>query len=926
MRATTKRRVLAVEVVQTSAMDCGPASLKCLLEGFGIPVSYGRLREACQTGVDGTSIDTLEEVAGQLGLAAEQVMLPLDHLLLKESAALPAIVVTRNASGTTHFVVLWRNHGRVMQVMDPATGRRWSAPQDLLKDIYVHQLNVAASYWREWAGSENFLAPLRRRMLKLGLSGKAIKKLIGRALADASWQALATLDAAVRMSDAIVRSGGIKQGRQAALVVERFFAESLKHDADGADRTAIIPKNYWLAQAAAPDAEGSEQLTMRGAVLVTARGKKPTSSSTPSSTTADASSPMPVELAAALEEKPDRPLRELWRFLRADNLLAPMLIIAALAVAAFGVLGEAVLFQGLFELSRKLTIIEQRIGTVVLLLAFGAALFLLELPLAASLLRMGRKLEMRLRVAFLEKIPRLGDRYFQSRLISDMAERSHSVQTLRLLPTLGGQLLRLMFELLLTTAGIIWLDPAGALVAIAVAVVAVSLPFIMQSRLTERDLRIRNHNAGLSRFYLDALLGLVAVRAHGAEKAVRREHENLLVEWMQASFAMLRAVVTVEAVQSLLGFGLAGLLLINHFAHGGQYGGVLLLVYWSLNLPVLGEEIALIAHQYPMHRNVVLRLLEPLGAPEESEVWSTAFRRNGLASELPPEGGTPNAVALNFENVSVCAAGHEILSRVDLQIPPGSHIAVVGPSGAGKSSLAGLLLGWHKPASGVVLVDGEPLDEAQLDGLRHATAWVDPSVQLWNRSLIDNLRYGASAESTAAIRSAIEAADLYRVLEKLPDGLQTQLGESGSLLSGGEGQRVRLGRAMLRPEARLVILDEAFRGLDRDRRRQLMARAREMWRAATLVCITHDVAETKAFERVLVIEQGRIVEDGDPLDLLEQPQSRYRDLLEAEEMVREGLWSSDEWRRIRLERGLLIEEHPLVAQTTRKFETTDEHR
>src|ERR1043166_4665935 len=106
---------------------------------------------------------------------------------------------------------------------------------------------------------------------------------------------------------------------------------------------------------------------------------------------------------------------------------------------------------------------------------------------------MGRRLEMRLRVAFLEKIPRLGDRYFQSRLISDMAERSHSVQALRRLPELGGRLGRLSFELTLTTAGLAWLDPAGAVVAVIVAALALLLPLVAQSRLTERDLRIRNH-------------------------------------------------------------------------------------------------------------------------------------------------------------------------------------------------------------------------------------------------------------------------------------------------------------------------------------------------------------------------------------------------------------------------------------------------
>ena len=119
----TGRRLLVPEVVQTSAMDCGPAALKCLLEGFGIPVSYGRLREACQTDVDGTSIDTIEEVAVQLGLDAEQIMLPVDHLLVPEAEALPAIVVVVQPNGLTHFVVVWRRHGCFVQVMDPATGR-----------------------------------------------------------------------------------------------------------------------------------------------------------------------------------------------------------------------------------------------------------------------------------------------------------------------------------------------------------------------------------------------------------------------------------------------------------------------------------------------------------------------------------------------------------------------------------------------------------------------------------------------------------------------------------------------------------------------------------------------------------------------------------------------------------------------------------
>src|ERR1700686_4444545 len=103
-----RRRLFIPEVVQTSAMDCGPAALKCLLEGFGISANYGRLREACQTDVDGTSIDTMEEVAIQLGLEAEQIVIPVDHVLLREAESLPAIAVVLLPSGVTHFVVAWR--------------------------------------------------------------------------------------------------------------------------------------------------------------------------------------------------------------------------------------------------------------------------------------------------------------------------------------------------------------------------------------------------------------------------------------------------------------------------------------------------------------------------------------------------------------------------------------------------------------------------------------------------------------------------------------------------------------------------------------------------------------------------------------------------------------------------------------------------
>jgi ATP-binding cassette subfamily B protein len=143
------RRWLVPEVVQTSSMDCGPAVLAAVLKGFGIPARYDRLREACQTDVDGTSIDMLEEVARQLGLDAEQVMLPADHLLMPEAAALPALLVVRQPGGLTHFVLVWRCLGPLVQVMDPAVGRRWTSRRQLLEQVHVHQQRVPAAAWAE---------------------------------------------------------------------------------------------------------------------------------------------------------------------------------------------------------------------------------------------------------------------------------------------------------------------------------------------------------------------------------------------------------------------------------------------------------------------------------------------------------------------------------------------------------------------------------------------------------------------------------------------------------------------------------------------------------------------------------------------------------------------------------------------------------
>ena len=871
----SRARLIVPEVVQTSNMDCGPAALKCLLGGFGINVHYGRLREACQTDVDGTSIDTIETVANQLGLQAEQIMLPADHVLLEESHALPAIAVVVLPNGLTHFVVVWARHGRWLQIMDPATGRRFTNAARFLNELYIHRMPVPAQDWREYARSESFLSPLRRRIQLLGVSDR-MERSLRRAAIHPDWQPIAALDAAVRMVESIAASGALAVGVETSRVLESFL-----------DEPDTIPDHYWSVRPAPEE----DHLLLRGAVLVRALGKWP---ETERKDRPAISSP---ELVAALQQPDPRPGLELLRLLRADGIFKPAATLAALALGSAGVVIEAILFRALLDLNGSLGARSERLGTIIAVIAFSLFLLLLEIPLTASLLSIGRRLEIRLRQAFLRKIPHLGDRYFQSRLKSDMAERSHSIHLIRRLPDLGGQLLRYVFEILFTTAGIIWLDPASAPIALMSALAAAAIPLLSQPLLIERDLRLRTHAGALSHFYLDALLGLVAIRTHGAQPAVRRSHAGLLAEWTKAGLNLQRAVISLETVQFLSGFGLAIWLLAAHLGRAGESGAVLLLVYWALNLPALGQEIALIAWQYPSYRNVTLRLLEPLGAIEP--------RSPRPATAVEPRA---DAVSIQFENVSVTAAGHTVLRDINLTVAAGEHIAIVGPSGAGKSSLVGLLLGWYRPATGRVLIGGAELDEPLVERLRPNIAWVDPAVQIFNRPLVDNLNYGLSNGGRMSIEEAIDAADLRCVLERLPDALQTPLGEGGGLVSGGEGQRVRLARALLRPNVRLVILDEPFRGLDIEQRRVLMQRARRLWNDSTLLVISHDIAESLSFDRVLVVEEGRIVEEGNPRELAAQPGSRLQAMLDAERAVRDEMWAGDGWRRLRLENGALIEQ------------------
>ena len=887
-------RFFAPEVIQTSAMDCGPAVLKSLLEGFRVPASYGRLREACHTDVDGTSIDALEEVANQLGLEADQVVVPADHVLLKEAGALPALVVVSSPTGNAHFVVAWRCHGPAVQVMDPARGRLWLPRSTFFRDLYIHSAVVTAAHWREWAGSDEFLEPLAHRLRAVGLSSRERNSYIAAAVADSSWRGMAALDAGVRMV-AFLRATRTLRGSQIRTALSVFVAEAQEDPCESS-----VPAHYWSVRPADTGDTECNAVFFRGAVLMRVRGPRSTAwaARRVQDTTESTRS---REIDAARTEAPIRPVRTLLAALKADGMLEPTVAIGAAAIAAVGVVAEATLLRSVLDASTALRLPEQRVLAGLVLATFLGALLALELVLGTAERRTGRRLEARLRVAFLSKIPRLEDAYFQSRPVSDMLERVHSLHLVRALPQLAARFFRVSAELAITAGAIAWLAPETAGLTLIAAAAAAAIPLFGHSILAERDLRVRTHAGALGRFQLDALLGRTALEAHGAGAAIEGEHDRLLFEWSKSALALQRGSVAIEGLQIFAGFGLAGWILFAPFA-AGDTGGMLLLTYWVLNLPALGYELAAYAREYPAHRNTVLRILEPLDAPEDSAIDSHSVKPSTMQV-----GRRPPGARIDARGVVVRTGRCSILGEIDIEIEAGSHVAIVGPSGAGKSTLAGILLGWQRPSSGQLLVDGEPLTAARLYALRRETAWVDPSVQVWNTSLLDNLLYGC--RTPTSVGRVLELAGLIPVVAKLQDGLATPLGENGALLSAGEAQRVRLARAMLRPAVRLAILDEPFLGLERDQRRTLLSHVRQHWGTSTLLYVTHDVAEARLFNRVLVLERGRIVEDGDPRILARTASSRYRRLLQVQHAVQARLGAGGEWSRVHVRDGRIVHDH-----------------
>ena len=405
-----------------------------------------------------------------------------------------------------------------------------------------------------------------------------------------------------------------------------------------------------------------------------------------------------------------------------------------------------------------------------------------------------------------------------------------------------------------------WINPQLALIVALIVPAMLALVIVYGGRMTHtwRDIysRVGNFNVRLE----EALGGIRVVQAFGNEGHETHlfGHDN--ARYRQAKLDAYRVMAASSALQ-YMGLRLvqvvvmvvgAGFVLSGDLTTGGFVGFLLLVGVFYRPL----EKIAAVIETYPRGIAGFRRYQELLATDPEIADAPDAIEAPVLKGDI------------RFENVSFAySEDRPILRGIDLQIAAGETVAFVGPSGAGKTTLLALLPRFYEPTSGRITIDELPLDRMRLNSLRRQIGLVSQDVFLFGGTLRENIAYGRLDATEAEIREAAAQAQLTSMIEGLPDGLDTVVGERGVMLSGGQKQRVAIARAFLKNPP-ILILDEATSALDSQTEREIQSALDALAVGRTTLIIAHRLGTIRNADRIVVMQEGRIAEMGSHADLI----------------------------------------------------------
>jgi ATP-binding cassette subfamily B protein/subfamily B ATP-binding cassette protein MsbA len=537
----------------------------------------------------------------------------------------------------------------------------------------------------------------------------------------------------------------------------------------------------------------------------------------------------------------------------------------------------------------------ERFETVLLL---GLAIILIAVVNSAAdslaevfLARGGRVLGYNLRVAMYSKLQRLSLAYHDKRRTGDVLTRvtGDVLVVEEFIVTSVSNLVGSLLVLTGTFAVLLWQSPTVALIALVVVPVLGLVSDYFSRRIKTVSKAQRSREGELASTTSEMLSAIRLVQSYG------RGHVDLQRFSTQSDLSM-RAALGVATVQAQFSFVVA--LLEAGTIATVVWLGVVLVDSQTISVGTLVLFVLLIQNMFKPARKIVSEWYKIGKVLASTERIDELLDREPVVSDLPGAVEAPRLTGrLTFDHVTFAyraesdepgaPAPPTVLHDISFEVSPGEVVALVGPSGAGKSTIAQLVPRLYDPDAGAVLLDGSDVRRFTLTSLRRQISLVLQDTVLLSGTVAENIAYGVEDADRNLVVGAARHANAHDFITALPEGYDTVLGERGSTLSGGQRQRIAIARAFIR-RAPVLVLDEPTTGLDTDATALVLTGLRSLMRGTTTVIISHDLGLIRCADRVLVVLDGRIVQQGAP-ETLRRVAGPFAELLARADTVGSGL-------------------------------------
>ena len=557
-------------------------------------------------------------------------------------------------------------------------------------------------------------------------------------------------------------------------------------------------------------------------------------------------------------QRPIAILQKLSPFLRPYRqrmvIAGVALVVSSLTVLLLGQGLRHIVDQGLQQ--RDVTLLNQAVAgfiivAAVLALATAARFYLVSW--------IGERTVADLRAAVFGRVIALSPAYFETTKTGEVLSRLTT--DTELLQTVIGSSLSLALRNTLTMAGALVMLAVTSLkltLLVLIVVPLVVVPIVLFGRRVRKLSRSsQDRVAGISAFAEETINAIRTTQAFTHEPLDRKNFAGIVNDAFNAARFRIRTRALLTAIVILLTFGAVAMVLwVGGYdvIAGRMTGGELsAFVFYAILMAVSVGTVSEVIGDVQRAAGAAERLLELLGT--EPDISAPAHPK-----PIPvPASGRVEFDAVTFHYPA--RPDKPSLHSFSLAVAPGETVALVGPSGAGKSTVLQLLLRFYDPEQGAIRFDGVDLKEADPAALRSQIGLVAQDPVIFAASAWDNIRYGRPDASDEEVREAARAANALEFLDTLPEGLGTFLGEKGVRLSGGQRQRLAIARAILRNPP-VLLLDEATSALDAESERAVQSALETLSADRTTLVIAHRLATVKKADRIVVIEDGRIVAEG----------------------------------------------------------------